>query len=117
MHEERPVNLKPEKSPRPLAHGPDGFVHAAPPAANWQGRPAGPPLATGAGRSFALWDAGVELWVPEPPRDGDPVYCRGVCVGTVRGDLRKAGEGRLDLAATEHFTPEVAAKILAGGEA
>jgi hypothetical protein len=31
--------------------------------------------------------------------------------------LRKAGEGRLDLVATEHFPPEVAAKILAGGEA
>ena len=80
-------------------------------------RPAGTPLVTEDGRPFVLDDAGLELWLPKPPRDGDPVYCRGARVGVVVGDWGTPGQGWLDLVSTEHFPPEIAAKIRAGGEA
>lgn len=28
----------------------------------------------------------VEILVPQPPREGDPLYCEGVAVGTYGGD-------------------------------
>ena len=75
------------------------------------------PSRTEDGRPFVLDDPDLELWLPEPPRDGDPVFCRAVHVGVVVGDWRTPGKGRLDLISTEHFPPEIAAKIQAGGEA
>jgi hypothetical protein len=52
--------------------------------------PVGTPAATEDGRPFVPKDEDKPLesllWIPNPPRDGDPVYCRGVLVGTFHGD-------------------------------
>lgn len=57
-------------------------------------RPGGTPEATADGRPFVLEgkpDDKLPLWLPEPAREGDPVYCRGVLLGTFHGDRTKPG--------------------------
>lgn len=53
------------------------------------------PAVTADGRSFARGDGppldgdpDLALWYPQPPQDGDPVYCGGIHVGTFRGEFR-----------------------------
>lgn len=62
-------------------------------------RPVGTPAATEDGRPFVPRDEGKPLesllWMPKPPRDGDPVYCRGVLSGTVHGDDGKSDAGNI----------------------
>jgi hypothetical protein len=38
------------------------------------------------------WAEGVVVWVPDPPKDGDPIYCEGVVAGKFCGDTSRAGE-------------------------
>ncbi len=50
---------------------------------------------TGDGRPFVRDDTAADdlaMWAPEPPRDGDPVLCCGVRVGTFHDN----GESRPD---------------------
>jgi hypothetical protein len=54
-------------------------------------------------------DDELALWMPEPPRDGDPVYCCGVRVGTVHGDLTRPGEGCVETVPTRELPPKLAA--------
>ena len=53
-------------------------------------------------------DDELALWMPEPPRHGDPVYCCGVRVGTVYGDLTRPGEGGVETVPTREMPPKLA---------
>src|SRR5579872_5230483 len=79
------------------------------------------PVASDDGRPLFLLLAKHELWAPDPPRDGDPVYCRGFKVGTFHGEYRTvecaAGlvcqHWSVTTVATADMPPDVAAVMLA----
>jgi hypothetical protein len=50
----------------------------------------------------------LALWMPEPPRDGDPVFCSGVRVGTFRGDCARSGGWYIDTVPTAQMPPALA---------
>jgi hypothetical protein len=52
-------------------------------------------------------DDALALWMPDPPRDGDAVYCCGMRVGTFRGD-RARGQWHIDLVGTKDLPPKLA---------
>jgi hypothetical protein len=55
-------------------------------------------------------DEELKLWVPTPLREGDPVYCCGVIVGTFHGDNNKPSGSWLNIAPTEELPPKLAEK-------
>ena len=50
------------------------------------------PIATADGRPFVCIMQKTQLWFPDPPREGDPVYHNGERVGTFHGDYGEPGE-------------------------
>ena len=72
------------------------------------------PITTEDGRPFVRQGEGNEhsaLWLPDPPRDGDPVYCAGVRVGTFHGQYREPGGWYVETVSTGEMPPELAARL------
>jgi hypothetical protein len=81
------------------------------------GPPSGTPERTADGRPYfrEVGDADdpLALWLPSPPRHGDAVYCQGVQVGTVRGDLTTPGGGCIEALPSAQMPARVAAHVRA----
>lgn len=85
-------------------------VAASPVAA----RVAGAPAVSEDGRPFTSDqepDDEAALWTPDPPRDGDPVYCCGVRVGTFSGDCQKPGGWYIETVPTCEMPSKLAQKV------
>jgi hypothetical protein len=73
------------------------------------------PVATPGGRPFIRDDAPrdeIAQWMPQPPLDGDPVYCCGVRVGTFHG-IHLLGEWYIETVPTREMPAEFAAHVRA----
>jgi hypothetical protein len=80
--------------------------------------PAGTPAATADGRPFVP-DPGTPpeapaFWWPDPPREGDPVYCLGALLGKFHGDRSRPGDWYVQTLPAEELPPDVAAWVQAG---
>jgi hypothetical protein len=51
-------------------------------------------------------------WMPDPPRDGDPVYCCGKQIGTFHGDYSRPDEWYIETVPSAEMPPKLAAKAL-----
>jgi hypothetical protein len=79
-------------------------------------RPAGTPVRTDDGRPFTCESNEpadkLSMWLPDPPLDGDPVFCCGARVGTFRdnGEQRPGYSGQyIETVPTKEMPPALAA--------
>jgi hypothetical protein len=69
----------------------------------------------GDGRPFVRHREGkppeLTLWRPDPPREGDPIYCCGVRVGTFHGTLPDSASWYIVTVPTAEMPPTLAAHV------
>ena len=74
-----------------------------------------PPILTLDGRPYVREpdepDAELALWTPDPPRDGEAVYCGGVRVGTFHGNASRAGGWYVQMVPTRDMPAKLAARV------
>lgn len=107
MPEEAADELNPERWSKPVSHQPEAFEDDEIPSSYTGGA-----LTSDDGRPLVCLDkvpSEASLWLPNPPREGDPAYCCGQRVGTFHGDGSKPGEWYIDIVPTKDMPPDIAA--------